>query len=278
MFRKKQKRQGRLQKKRSGQSSHFAVRLLIWCGIPLGVVAVLILAGSGMKHLFYAKNPHFTLRESPDVIIKKGDITADLVRKHLDLTPGESNLYQLEVADLRDKLLEDPIIQEAEVRRIHPDRLEVTVYGRTPVAQLLGRGGRLLDAEGYVMPPGNREENLDLPILTGIHGATQVGDGDRLDTEMARKALNLISYRKTMEGGNMVSIRLIQCNEQYDELIVYLKGQPQHKIRNGARVVLPAKKLKESFENILQVLEYRSLAGQPTSYINATYRRMPVTP
>ncbi len=251
------------------------IRTGVWGAVAVGVLLFVILSCVALENLFYSRNPHFTLRDVQVETIK-GTVDPAFVQRKLKLQPGEDNLYALDLAELRRELLEDPIIQEADVRRVLPDQLLVTVYGRTPVAQLLRKGGLLVDASGYIMGPGRQEETLTLPIVVGVPNAGKAREGTLLNEPALQSALEFLKYRATMNRGNWLDVRFVQCNMQYEELIIYLHKNPEFLIRDNAKLVLPTRKMYDALTNAMDVIEIRSLARQPTAEINATYQRIPV--
>ncbi len=258
-------------------AKHVVIRFGVWAAVLLGAGLLLALFAVGLEKLFYSRNPHFTLRDV-DVRQAKGSLEPDFIERKLALVPGEDNIYDLDLEDLRRKLLQDPIIQEAEVCRVLPDKLEVTVYGRTPVAQLVRRGGLLIDANGYVMAPGTKEEMLNLPVIVGAGEAVAAREGIQVQDPDLRTALDFLALKARINNGNWLDVQFIQCNPQHGQLIVYLRQNKECYLLPGARLVLPTRNLKDALVNSLQILQVRSLAHQPTGQILAIYDRIPVLP
>ena len=93
------------------------LRPAIWSGMVLFVLAALALAGFGLEKLFYSRNPHFILRKI-EVEAAVGVLESDKILRELGLREMEDNLYRIELGEVRRKLLQRPMIQEAEVRRM----------------------------------------------------------------------------------------------------------------------------------------------------------------
>ena len=254
------------------------IRLAVWGGIPVFIVLGLFFSGVGLERLFHSRNPHFTLRKI-EIKVALGALEPETLLPTLGLRRGVDNLYGLKLGKLRRKLLQHPMIQQAEVRRILPDTIHVTIYGRTPVAQLLKRGGRLVDGSGWVMPPTGRNDTLNLPIITGVAGVMTAPIGARLRESVLEHALEFLKHKAAMPRGAWLAVKLVQCSQQHGELIVYLNARPERGIRPNATLRLPAADLERALTNTLDVLEARAQARQSTSAINATNpRRIPVTP
>ncbi len=253
------------------------VRVIIWCFVVCTLVVGLIMSTYGLERLFFSKNPHFTLREI-EIRVEKGNLDEQDIKTRLGLIPREQNIYGLNLGELRSKLYNDAIIEEASVTRILPDTIQVTVAGRTPIAQLLSKGGKTVDASGYVMPKGKTEAVLNLPVILGVKGVKQAEYGTRLDDKMLLCALDFLRLKAVVNGGNMLDVTSVVCNRQYDELIIMLDGVPRYYIKDGARLVLPTENMPNALARARDALEVRALAGQWSGRINSTYRRVYVTP
>ena len=84
------------------------------------------------------------------------------------LSGGTDSMLLLDLPEIRARLSALPWVLEADVRRIWPDTVRVTLVEREPVAvwQEAGRY-RLLDATGTALPMLPRAEIAALPLLVG---------------------------------------------------------------------------------------------------------------
>ena len=73
----------------------------------------------------------------------------------------------LDVAAIKSALLGDPWVAKAEVRRLFPNRLIVSIEEREPVALLQRDGLELVDAEGVSLGPLRGERYASLPVIAG---------------------------------------------------------------------------------------------------------------
>jgi hypothetical protein len=84
------------------------------------------------------------------------------------------NVFALDLADVRQRLLSDPWIADASVRRALPHGLRVAVVERAPAALEQGADSlRVLDGEGRVLAEGVAAGAFPLPVLTGIDAAAE---------------------------------------------------------------------------------------------------------
>ena len=252
------------------------VRLIIALGaVALGIGAVTGIAYAG-SNLFFGGNPHFTL-EKIAIDIKQGDVTEARVHEVIQLAPGEANIYGIDIGHMRQQLLVELSLQDAEVRRIVPDTLEITVFGRTPVARLLGSDGLLLDREGVVLSGHNTALAAGLPIITGVRNANTFTPGTQIDNQLVLVALLVLQTKDRLTRGDWIDVHFIKLEPTLKQLHVYLRENNRYLIREDAVIILPDTEVEKQLGKALRILKLRAEAGKATSVIDATYeRRIPV--
>ena len=241
-------------------------------------IFMLFMIKSGIVSVFFTSNPHFKL-QNVKIEIVKGILTEGDIRRKFDFEIGNSNLLYIQPQKIREEILADTLVQEVEVRRILPGELNLTVYGRTPVAQLIRSGGRLIDTEAIILQSSTKRELVQLPIITGIPGIGSYQPGQKLENLMILKILEFLELKAVVTNGSWLDIHLIQLNDNYNEYRVYLNENKECYIRNGALLILPVEDMTDGMARALTILEQRMKAKQPTSYINVTYKKkVPVRP
>ena len=254
------------------------LKVCVWILFIVVPIAIIVLAKIGVYRLFFSVNPHFILREI-QIEIVKGNFSKDYIRDRLTVKTGIGNLYEISPKEIRERLLSDPVIQEVEIRRILPGTLNLTVYGRTPVAQLINSEGRLIDSGGIILGSSIKGDPKVWPIITGIQNISSFKTGEKLDNPLVLEAIQFLAAKEVANGGHLLDVQLIQLNENYNELRLYLNRNDETFIREGAVVILPLKDLEEALKKALEILKLRIQARQPTSFIDATYqKRIPVRP
>jgi cell division protein FtsQ len=94
---------------------------------------------------------------------------------------GDEHWYSLATMDMQKRLEANPLIRRAEVRRIFPNTIRMTVWGRQPAALVLAAsGGRslpvLVDGDGVVFKICTTNAEVDLPVISGLDaGETRLG-------------------------------------------------------------------------------------------------------
>lgn len=147
---------------------------------------VALLWGAIQLEHFLIRDPQFTLAAPPDPGEESPAVTIAGV-KHSDRTNIISmferdygrSIYLMPLRQRRDDLLRLQWVKDARVTRVWPNRLQVRITEREPVAfvQLPGEETLpLIDTDGHILRP-ETQENLNLPVLTGV--TRQQSDEDR---------------------------------------------------------------------------------------------------
>jgi cell division protein FtsQ len=110
-----------------------------------------------------ADHPYFAVRE----IEVDGGRDTSAVLAWAGVEPGAS-LWHVAAAATEERLLSQPRIRSAVVRREFPDRLRITVEERRPVAVWLLAEPLFVDADGVAFAPLARESLAGLPCITGL--------------------------------------------------------------------------------------------------------------
>jgi cell division septal protein FtsQ len=253
------------------------LRYAVWAIAIIALLGGVVGSGYGMNRLFFTGNGHFLVRDI-QVIVGKGALNEDEIAERLGVSLDETNLYDVDLEQRRADLLEDPLIQEVEIRRILPSTLQVTAYGRTPVAQLQKNGGRLIDGHGIILPPSPRRETLSLPVITGIGGVSDFATGETISDNMVLDALRFLELRDLQQHGYWLDVNYIQLDPSYKQLRLMLRAKESLLIRDGAMIVLPVDDMAAALGRVIRVVESRSRSHQPTSEINAVFEKPAALP
>jgi cell division protein FtsQ len=113
---------------------------------------------------------------------------------------GDEHWYSIATADIQKRLEANPLVRRAEVRRIFPNTVRMTVWGRQPAALVLAASaGRslpvLVDGDGVVFKICTTSEEVDLPVITGLD-VGETGLGAQLPHAYASLFANLRALRE----------------------------------------------------------------------------------
>jgi len=160
-------------------------RGLIIATLASGALVALLWGAIQLEH-FLIRDPQFTLavpsdpgEDSPAVeIIGVKHASRSYVSSTFDKDYGKS-IYLMPLRLRRDELLRLQWVKDARVTRVWPNRLQIRITEREPVAfvQLPGESTlSLIDEDGHILTP-ETQETLNLPVLNGVF--REQGDEDR---------------------------------------------------------------------------------------------------
>lgn len=268
-----------LSRRRRRMLGRSLLRVLAWILAPFLTVAVLAALVYGLRTAFFTANPRFVLRRiqvdasgnvQPTQVI--GILKASGVRPHV------SNLFALDPAALRRHLEAEVEVDRATVMRRLPDTLEVQIYERRPVAQLKVRPRQLLDADGWILPMRHDDRSRLLPEITGVRNPRSLKVGTQIRDEIARSALRFLMLIATRPDGQLYDIATVQLDYRHPSLIAHIRERDGSTFRRNARIVLPVDGLEFALDTVSTIVRDRNKAGEKTSFIDATYKNIPVKP
>lgn len=164
---------------------------LVISGLMLVLALAMLLFWLTTRSLF-SRNDHFILRQ---VEIKGGQWWQGKDRallEALQMTIGQTNLFAVNLAELRSQLEAQPNLRAAAVARLLPDTLVIDLVERVPRAILYrAEGPWVVDDSATVI---DQDQCVDpgepLPVITGFTPGLQLQSGVELSA--LRPALDLI--------------------------------------------------------------------------------------
>lgn len=135
-----------------------------------------------------------------------------------------SNMLALELSQVRRNIESHEWVESAEIRRIWPNMLAITVKERLPVAiVVLADGLYYLDQHGVAFAPVLPPEDTDFPFITGLQKERWPDD---VEDSLLGEALQFIKYAG--RGGSILPRQNI--SEIYiagdTELVLFLADRP----------------------------------------------------
>jgi hypothetical protein len=225
----------------------------------------------GVRAVLFSRNRHFTLADIEvlsDGRLEKPQVVAYLA--DLGIVPGESNLFALDLADIRRQMRSrNVLVADVRLYRKLPDTLRVRVFEPHPVARLANN--MLLDREGLVLPGSADPWAGDLPVVTGFRGAGSVSSGDVIEEPMVEAALFFLTFTRTDPSGEFLVPSLIQPDYTAKALKVCLRSKGP--FREEAWLTIPADrdKIPLALARVDTIVRERYRARQPIGTMNATW-------
>lgn len=198
--------------RRAGALAVVAVALagLVWAGA---------MGSSALAAALFQKNGRFEIRHL--ALHSSGRLTPEHLRHYASLSEG-LNLFSVDLAEVRRKLEEVPLIGRAEIQRRLPDTLVVNVTERVALArvQQLGQPALPVDREGHLMSP---PASPVLPLVTGI-AERGLAPGGVIRQPGARDALLLLDLHDNARLAGTVQIASVDASDPTQLILTLQTG------------------------------------------------------
>ncbi len=252
--------------------------------IPLLLALALLLAAFCFsRRRLYFDNPYFQLRHI-DVVESENysRLRVQTMLSEMGIEPGRHTLPRIPLHDIRQRLMLEPMLAEVEVRRIFPDRLQIRLGERRPVAILHFPSHSILppmclDRHGHVLPGNLLGSSRRLPIINHIPHTQNLKIGERTDNPSLLAVLHLLNQLATRPEGNNYDVFLVQIN--YNENQLALRLNQKSVFRQSAQVIFSMDQIIPGLERLKQIVRLRQQSGQTISFIDVSYEKnIPVRP
>lgn len=217
--------------------------------VYVSAIALFIVTGLGFyKYLLTLS--YFDIKE---ITIMGGDkvSTREIIRDS-GINVGE-NLLSTDVNEVRNGVEKHPWIKKAEVRRLFPSELEISVLERVPVALIKFDDIYYIDGDGVVFERVASEDEISLPIITGVE-MKEILEDDSSGSDGIFKALSFMEIFKKNNFNYIGEISEIRVDKINGLTLYTMNGAVKIDIGNG------------DFENRLYRLE--SIATNLKSGLN----------
>lgn len=113
--------------------------------------------------------------------------------------PIGKHLEEVDLADIRIRVLKNPFFNDVSVHRDYPSRIRIRVQERIPVAAVVADRLYMIDAEGIILPPVRSDEVFDLPVITGAASLQTCTPGKRVSHPTVLEALEIVRIARTLQ-------------------------------------------------------------------------------
>lgn len=168
-------------------------KLLLFKLSLLGLAAICL--GLVLLYYHFLTSPYFCIKDNKDIeLTGNRRLNAALILQMAGLGPG-TNLLALRPGRVEQTLAAHPWIAKAEVTRVWPNRLKLSIQEREPVA--LVQLGELyyIDRNGSLFKPLTPGDPPDFPVITGFE-KEQFAEGQGLPPVVFEKVLALLDLLK----------------------------------------------------------------------------------
>lgn len=230
--------------------------------VAIAVGGAVWLVALGVKHLresLFAGNEHFVLRTIETT--SSGRLTAAHLREYGGFSEG-ANLFDLDIAAIKKRLEDVPLIRDVTIQRRLPSTLVVRVNERVPVARIApGTGGFFFSVDRDSMVIGLAGSQLmHLPVVKGFRDRG-ISPGTSLSDTGASDALQLLTLLDESPAGDNIRLTTIDVsNPDYLDL----------SLESGIKVLLPRQVSRAKLEDLRLILRE---AGNKYKFFDLTLER-----
>lgn len=217
-----------------------------WLQVGMGAAIVLLAAMVpwGTGQVLNAMDRQIMAIDVKGTLI--GESRTDLERKAGDWI-GKS-FFATDLSDIKNDLELRPWVESAAVRRVWPDRLEIEIREKKPLAYW--NGDRLVSRAGELFSPGNPEVAGRLPRLAG-------------PDERVKDVIRMARTMSDTLGGHGLG---------FAGLTLEQRGAWTLTLANGIEVVLGRDQVEERFARFITVYENRLISREDeVSQVDARY-------
>lgn len=211
----------------------------------------IILLIFGAWHLYHEllKSPYLAIKEIKIAGNRKVSMAEVLELAGVNI--GD-NLLKINVAEIKKSVRLNPWISEASVTRNFPDRINIEIKERKPIAFINLDGLYFVDETGIIFKKASFEDELDLPVITGLK-REDIEEGAKT-SELAIQAVNLL---------HILAEKVIFANEELSEINVdKTYGLTLYTMQQGTRIELGEGEFTDKIARLEKVINSRNgLAG-----------------
>ncbi len=193
-----------------------AIVLVAIFAVLIGIVLWMTLQKVAEELLY--TNPEYQLR-AIDIVSDGQRVSSVKVKQWAEIETG-MNMHLVDIAKMRKALLRVPVIRTVAIRRIMPDRIDIRLSERLPIACLGLHRVLGADQTGYVFtiaPP-----RTAMPAITGY--LDQISPGIRLQGRLLN-AVEVVDVLNRTPLGGLIRVELLDVREP-DHLVLRLIDGP----------------------------------------------------
>jgi len=178
------------------------------------------------------------------------------------------NIFDINIASMSQQIKSDyPVIKDAVVRRILPDKIQIDVIPRIPVAKIKLNENYPIDKVGMILSPGMRSK--DIPVITGFSMWLRPRTGEVIKNNRIAKALELISALNKSSLTLKYKVAAIDASN-HRNLSFYMD--------NGIEVKIGGEDFPKRIENLKKNLSNPNLDKKNIKYIDLRFRDIVIGP
>lgn len=262
-------------------------------GTVIAVVMLLLLLAGVVYGLrigwrkFYIENPELDIQ---DIIVTEtknysgpkveGKISVHTILSELGVeTNLNNNIIELDIRKIRERLEQEPILKNVEVRKIMPKTLSIKFEERVPQAIIFGgRKTCYIDQDAYILPLRHQDDTqlkydtVGLPMITAVKNLDILIPGKPVNDKYLDAALSLLRKVQSHPGNTYFKIKQLQISSQDDLLITTVNPLPGSTVfAQNCSISFPVFGLNEAVARLFHIAsKYNNTA--PITKIDVSYK------
>jgi hypothetical protein len=265
------------------------VTAITWALVMSCVFGTIVLMFVGLRFMLLSSNPQFVLKK---IIIDHSYMsrleTIQKILRDQNVVENQINLFQLKPRSVRRALEDNIIIERAEIQRILPDTLRVSIIEKQPRAKLLHKGKiYLLTKDGQVLPDRANAPNIFPLVMLDLEDEIKIGD--IVNNHKNKAAFNfhnnneshsIARHGKIHFPSNLFTISRLRIDSKGDIIVFMAKSDPSNDYgisRDNVILKLNGSDLQMSLERTcVFLIENKLQQDSPpiNSYIDALSHRV----
>ena len=218
---------------------------------------------------FYIENPELNVQE---IIVTEtqnysgpkvdGKVSIHTILSELGVeTDLNNNIIDLDIRQIRERLEQEPILKNIEVRKIMPHTLSISFDERTPQAVVFcGRKSCYIDQDAIVLPLRHNDDTqmkydtTGLPIITAVQNPDALTPGQHVTDKFIDASLDLLRKIQTHPGNKYLKIKQIQISSQDELLITTVTPLPASNVfAPNATVIFPVFGMNDAVTRLFHI-------------------------
>ena len=243
---------------------------------------------------FYIENPELNVQEiivseTPNYSgpIVEGKISVYTILSELGVeTDMNSNIIELDIRKIRERLEQEPILKNIEVRKIMPKTLSINFEERIPQAVVFcGRKTCYIDRDSVILPLRHNDDvqlkydTTGLPVITAVQNPDALTPGQPVTDKYIDGCLALLRKVQSHPGNVFFKIKQIQISVQDDLLIATVTPFPGSSVfAQNCSITFPVFGLNEAVARLFHIASsYKN--APPIMKLDVSYKNnIPMKP
>jgi cell division septal protein FtsQ len=178
------------------------------------------------------------------------------------------NIFSLDLLKMQRSIEKNfPQLQKVEVRRNLPDRIEVDIVSREPIAVIDTAGGIVIDREGVVLAAG--VEDKDCVKIKGIRFFINApSKGRRIRSRALNRALALLQELRRKLGRDAKDVEYIDISDRNNTLLGIC----------GITVKMGTHDLPKKIDELKEILDDPDINIKGINYIDLRFEKAVISP